>query len=136
MRICIVNLTTNIVENVAEMGVDLPPNASQPSTPPAGYAWIQHATAARGWVHNNGVLSDPTPPAPPPPVPSGADLTAACIAGTSTPPAPGFAFDLQRAFIAHVVSCEAYRLGVAPGALTGAQLQAIRNRVAAIYQAL
>jgi hypothetical protein len=71
----------------------------------------------------------PVPPAP-------ADLNAVCIAATTAPAPPQFGFDLQRAFIAHVVSTEAYRLGVNPGALTGPQLAAIRNRIANIYQAL
>lgn len=71
-----------------------------------------------------------------PPPPSTADMEAACVAATSSAPAPQFGFDIQRAFIAHVVSCEAYRLGVAPWALTGGQLSAIRARVAAIYKAL
>jgi len=73
---------------------------------------------------------------PPPPPPSQTDLEAACIAGVSASPAPQYGFDLHRAFIAHVISCEAYRLGVAPGALSGAQVSAIRARMAAIYKAL
>ncbi len=44
--------------------------------------------------------------------------------------------DLRKVLKAHVISCEAFRLGVAPGALTGAQLLSIRNRIAAIYKAL
>ena len=71
-----------------------------------------------------------------PPAPSATDLEAACIAGTTEPPPPHRGFDLHRAFIAHVISTEAYRLGVNPGALTGAQLSAIRQRVANIYKAL
>jgi hypothetical protein len=63
-------------------------------------------------------------------------MESACIAGASAPLPPGRGFDLHRAFIAHVISTEAYRLGVAPGALTGAQLSAIRQRVANIYKAL
>lgn len=44
--------------------------------------------------------------------------------------------ELRKAIKAHIISCEAYRLGVAPGTLTVAQLVAIRNRIAAIYKAL
>ena len=74
-------------------------------------------------------------PAPPPP-PTVDELEAAAIAGTSTVPIPRHGFDLHRAFVAHVISTEAYRLGVAPSALTGVQLAAIRQRVANIYKAL
>jgi len=84
------------------------------------------------WTQAGGVIAPYQTPA----VPSQNDLEAACIAGAGAPLAPRFGFDLHRAFIAHVISCEAYRLGVAPSALTGAQLAAIRARVAAIYKAL
>lgn len=71
-----------------------------------------------------------------PPSPEQTDLESACIAGAATPPPPIFGFDLHRAFIAHVISCEAYRLNKSPGTLTGAELAAIRQRVANIYKAL
>lgn len=45
-------------------------------------------------------------------------------------------FDLRKAFIAHAISVECYRLGINPNAITGPQLSALRNRVAAIYKAL
>lgn len=45
-------------------------------------------------------------------------------------------FNLRRAFVAKAISDEAYRLGKAPGALTGAELSALRARIAAIYKAL
>jgi hypothetical protein len=44
--------------------------------------------------------------------------------------------DLRKVIKATVISAEAYRLGVTPQNLTGAQLNAIRNRIAAIYKAL
>lgn len=76
------------------------------------------------------------PPPPPPPVPGASDLETAFLDGASTPPAPQFGFDLRRAFIAKVISDEAYRLGKAPGALTPQELSAIRGRLANIYKAL
>lgn len=48
----------------------------------------------------------------------------------------GTKIDIRKAFKAKVISDLAFRLGVAPGALTGAQLNAERNRIAAIYKAL
>jgi hypothetical protein len=65
MRVCIVNIKTGIVENVAEMGGDLPPNCSQPDTPPDGYKWIAHDTAAIGWTFQDGTLIAPPVPAVP-----------------------------------------------------------------------
>ena len=44
--------------------------------------------------------------------------------------------DLQKLIKAKAISDEAYRLGVAPGALTGTQLTNLRARIAAIYKAL
>lgn len=44
--------------------------------------------------------------------------------------------DLFKLIRAKAISDLAFRLGVAPGALTGAQLAAERNRIAAIYAAL
>src|SRR5574341_2678800 len=43
--------------------------------------------------------------------------------------------DLFKLIKAKAISDEAYRLGVAPGALTGPQLVSLRNRIAAIYAA-
>lgn len=44
--------------------------------------------------------------------------------------------DISRLLKAKFVSDLAFRLGKAPGALTGAELSAERNRIAAIYKAL
>lgn len=60
---------------------------------------------------------------------------AACVSFLGSGSVPGH-FNLRKAFIAKAVSDEAYRLGKNPGALTGAELQALRNRIANIYKAL
>lgn len=44
--------------------------------------------------------------------------------------------DLFKLIKAKAISDEAYRLGIAPGALTSPQLASLRNRIAAIYAAL
>lgn len=77
----------------------------------------------------------PTPADPPPPADAAA-MDAAFQAGMTNTPPPSYAFDVQRAFIAKAISDEAYRLGVNPGALTGAQLAALRTRISNIYKAL
>ncbi len=103
----------------------------------SGLEWRDCADDVKPETHQfDGVIFSLIPAPPPEPSPSPTELEAICIAGASTPPPPRFGFDLHRAFIAHVISTEAYRLGVAPGLLTGAQLTAIRNRIAAIYKAL
>ena len=45
-------------------------------------------------------------------------------------------FDEDKLFRAKCISDLAFRLGKAPGALTGAELSAERDRIAAIYKAL
>lgn len=59
MRICCVNSTTGIVENVSLMGEDLPPNAYQPLAPPAGVLWIESDVAGVGWSYSNGQFIAP-----------------------------------------------------------------------------
>lgn len=46
------------------------------------------------------------------------------------------AIDTVKLIKAKAISDEAYRLGKAPGALTGPELQALRQRIANIYKAL
>lgn len=58
---------------------------------------------------------------------------AACIAALN---GGGTKIDLRKVIIAKAVSDEAYRLGKAPGALTGPELVALRQRIANIYKAL
>ena len=63
MRVCIVNVATNIVENVGVMGE----GPSQPLTPPPGYLWVFDENAGRGWTYNGTALvPPPATPAPPP----------------------------------------------------------------------
>lgn len=69
-----------------------------------------------------------------PPVLTQDQLEAICQAwlnGVGNP-----AIDPRKVFKAKLISDLAFRLGVAPGALTGPQLLAERNRIAAIYKAL
>lgn len=58
---------------------------------------------------------------------------AECIAAMN---GGGGRIDMRKLIIAKCVSDEAYRLGKAPGTLTGAELAGIRARIAAIYKAL
>lgn len=109
--------------------------ADFPVAPPL--RWVECPDEAKPETHYfDGAAVVAKPVQPPPPIPTQAELEAHCIAGASAPPGPRFGFDVHRAFIAHVISCEAYRLSKAPGALTGAELSAIRQRVANIYKAL
>lgn len=75
-----------------------------------------------------GIWAQYTPPAP-----SADELEADCLAYLNGGVG---GIDLRKVIKAHVISCEAYRLGVNPGSLTAQQLQNIRARVAAIYKAL
>lgn len=72
---------------------------------------------------------------PPPPKPTADENEASAIAflngGNNQ-----FQVDWRKLFLAKAISDEAFRLGVAPGALTGPQLANLRARIAAIYKAL
>lgn len=100
--------------------------------------WVDCADDATPLTHYapNGSDVVAIPAAPPAPVADAAAMDAAFQSGMTLTPPPSFSFDLQRAFIAKCISDEAYRLGKAPGALTGAELAALRTRIANIYKAL
>lgn len=68
--------------------------------------------------------------APVPPTPE--ELEAQAVAALNG----GGGFDMRKLFKAKFISDLAFRLGKAPGALTGAEITAERNRIAAIYKAL
>lgn len=68
-----------------------------------------------------------------PPPPSATDLENDCLAALNGGAAR---IDVQKLMKAKVVSDLAFRLGVAPGALTVAQILAERTRLATIYKAL
>lgn len=70
--------------------------------------------------------------------PTQSDMQAGAIAylDPSVSNGPSGTVDPRKLFIAKAISDEAYRLNVAPAALTGAQLSALRSRLAAIYKAL
>lgn len=70
-----------------------------------------------------------------PPAPTADDREAAALAALNGGGASG-AVDQQKLQKAIVVNFTARALGVAPGALTPAQLLAERNRIAAIYKNL
>lgn len=59
MRVAIVNVKTGMVENVAEMGGQLPPNCIQPTQPPEGFLWIESDSASPGWSYQAGKLVAP-----------------------------------------------------------------------------
>ena len=60
-RVCFVNETTGIVENVA-MFDETAPDSVQPKTPPAGFLWIFDDTAGKGWTNQGGQLIAPSSP--------------------------------------------------------------------------
>lgn len=59
LRTCVVNLQTNLVENVIERGGEIPSNCKEDSAAPKGYAWVEHQTAGIGWLHVDGQLLAP-----------------------------------------------------------------------------
>lgn len=68
-----------------------------------------------------------------PPPPTLAEVEAAALAALN---GGGMAIDIVKLLKAKFVSDLAFRLSVAPGALTALQLQNERARIAAIYKAL
>lgn len=68
-----------------------------------------------------------------PPGPTQAELQAAAVTALDQ---GGSTIDILKLLKAKFVSDLAFRLAVAPGALTGAQLDAERTRIANIYKAL
>jgi hypothetical protein len=85
---------------------------------------------AQAWID---LGNTPAAADPPPPPPTADELEALCqslLSGNDVP------ISLAKVLKAKMVSDLAFRLGVAPGALTAAQLTAERNRIASIYKAL
>lgn len=82
----------------------------------------------QAWIAGGGVPSAYQAPA----APTQQELEDQCKAGLNGTGG----IDVLKALRAKVVSDEAYRLNKAPGDLTAAERQAIRNRIAAIYKAL
>lgn len=73
MRTCIVNLKTNLVENVIERGLmPVEPETLdgrryvEHTSAPDGFLWIDSDTAQIGWLYVNGALSAPPALAPDP----------------------------------------------------------------------
>lgn len=86
-------------------------------------------TTTIDFLYVNGTFVAPTIPIPETPDEREIDCLGFLNGGTDR-------IDLRKVIKAHVISCEAFRLGKLPGQLTGSELIAIRNRVSAIYKSL
>lgn len=129
MKKALINYGLNKILHVV-----LPADVYHNPYPDPALGWVDVAddTTERDSYVSGAVVKQVLPQA----VPADSQETS-LLAALAAPANPSFGgIDLLKLVKALAISNEAFRLGKLPGALTGAELTAMRNRLAAIYKAL